>query len=88
MSAPEMARHFLITGETGSGKSISAVIPLLEGILRYPEDEPYADYVKRAGEHADARSDLRPAVLAVDPKRELGPVVEREARGRKVIKVA
>jgi hypothetical protein len=88
IGAPEMARHFLITGETGSGKSVSAVIPLLEAILRYPEDEPYSDYVQSAGKRADSRENLRPAVLAVDPKRELGAVVEREARGRKVIKVA
>lgn len=83
-----MARHYLITGETGSGKSASAVIPLLEAILRYPEDEAYRAYADAAGDGADAQADLRPAVLAVDPKRELGVVVEREARGRKVIRVA
>jgi hypothetical protein len=88
VSAPEMARHFLITGETGSGKSASAVIPLLEAVLRYPEDEPYRTYAEFAGSKADARDDLRPAVLAVDPKRELGSVVEHEARGRRVIQVA
>lgn len=83
-----MARHFLITGETGSGKSASAVIPLLEAILRYPQEEEYRAYAESVGAGADAESDLRPAVLAVDPKRELGAVVEREARGRKVIRVA
>jgi hypothetical protein len=87
ISAPEMARHFLATGETGSGKSVSAVMPLLESILRYPEDDLYRRYIKDAGDAAERQDDLRPSVLAVDPKEELGDVVRREARGRRVIRV-
>jgi hypothetical protein len=87
VSAPEMARHFLITGETGSGKSVSAVMRLLEAILRYPEEDLYESYAKEAG-RADSREDLRPSVLVVDPKEELGEIVKKEARGRGVIEIS
>lgn len=33
--AQEMSRHWLILGETGSGKTRSAVMPLLHALLRY-----------------------------------------------------
>lgn len=33
----EMSRHFLILGETGSGKTKSAIIPLLKAVLQYSE---------------------------------------------------
>jgi hypothetical protein len=88
IGAPEMARHFLITGETGSGKSASAVMRLLEGILRYPEEEPYRVYAVALGEKVEAQSDLRPAALVIDPKRELGEITEREAHGRRVVRLA
>ena len=50
-----LARHMLVLGETGSGKTISAVLPLLAAL---------------------ARSDGLDAALVVDPKGELGPVLE------------
>ena len=53
IGAADMARHFLITGETGSGKSVSAVMRLLEAILRYPEKEPYRAYAKELGDAAE-----------------------------------
>ena len=87
ISAPEMARHFLITGETGSGKTVSAVMRLLEAILRYPEQDLYDEYVKEA-QRPDSAEDLRPSVLVVDPKEELGDIVKREGRGRRVIEIA
>ena len=87
IGAPEMVRHFLATGETGSGKSVSAVMPLLQAVLRYPEDDLYAIYSKEAGDAAERQEDLRPSVLAVDPKEELGVVVRKEARGRRVIRM-
>jgi|GEM_PF-3795834 len=87
ISAPEMARHFLITGETGSGKSVSAVMRLLEGILRYPEKDLYEAYANEARAAAEPLEKLRPSVLVVDPKQELSEVVEREARGRRVIRI-
>jgi hypothetical protein len=87
ISAPEMARHFLITGETGSGKSVSAVMRLLEAILRYPEDDLYLAYANEALRGAEPQEKLRPSVLVVDPKQELADVVEREARGRQVVRV-
>jgi hypothetical protein len=87
ISAPEMARHFLITGETGSGKSVSAVMRLLEGILRYPENDLYMAYAQEARGAAEPLEKLRPSVLVVDPKQELSEVVEREANGRRVIRV-
>ena len=80
--AVEMTRHFLITGETGSGKSASAVIPLLRSSLRYPEPDAYSAYEQRGGK--ETQDQLRPAVLVVDPKQELYEVVTREAGDRKV----
>jgi hypothetical protein len=88
IDAADMVRHFLITGETGSGKSVSAVIRLLEAILRYPEQAQYDAYAQASGENAETLPDLRPAILVVDPKHELGDVVEREAGGRSVIHMA
>ncbi len=87
ISAPEMARHFLITGETGSGKSVSAVMRLLEGILRYPEKDLYDAYANEARGAAEPLAKLRPSVLVVDPKQEMSEVVEREADGRRVIRM-
>jgi hypothetical protein len=88
IGAPEMARHYLITGETGSGKSASAVMRLLEGILRYPEEEPYRVYADAVGKKAEAEADLRPAALVIDPKQELADIAQLEARRRRVIQVA
>ena len=57
-----MSRHFLITGETGSGKTVSAVKPLLKSALTY-----------RSGEVAH-----RASMLVIDPKHELhDPVSEQ-----------
>jgi len=88
IEATEMARHFLITGETGSGKSASAVMRLLEGILRYPEDEAYRVYADALKDKAEPRADLKPAVLVVDPKRELAEIALREAHGRRLVRIA
>ncbi len=88
IAAPEMARHFLITGETGSGKSVSGVMRLLEAILRYPEKDQYRAYAKEMGDAAEPEAQLRPSALVVDPKQELSDVVKREARGRRVIRIA
>jgi hypothetical protein len=82
--AAEMVRHLLVTGESGSGKTISAVIPVMRAALRYPQQELYDAYAAKAGSNAEPRSNLRPAVLVVDPKQELWEVVEAEAAGRKV----
>jgi hypothetical protein len=81
-----MVRHFLITGETGSGKSVSAVMRLIESILRYPEPGEYADYRSKASIPATADR-LRPSVLVIDPKHELADVVMRESHGRRVIRM-
>jgi hypothetical protein len=82
--AVEMVRHTLVTGETGSGKNASAVIPLLEGVLRYPDEVGYEAYRKTAGNSAEPREQLRPTVLVVDPKQELWEVVKGHAGNRKV----
>lgn len=34
----DMARHFLIIGETGSGKTVSAVMPILRSIVKKPDN--------------------------------------------------
>ena len=54
-----MSRHFLITGETGSGKTVSAVKPLLKSALAYC-----------SGEVAH-----RASMLVIDPKHELHQTV-------------
>ncbi|MGC8486223.1 MAG: helicase HerA domain-containing protein, partial [Candidatus Baltobacteraceae bacterium] len=58
-TAQEMSRHFFIVGETGSGKSKSAVIPLLTSCLRFEADSP----------------DSRASILLIDPKFELKTIV-------------
>jgi hypothetical protein len=88
MEAPDMVRHHLITGETGSGKSVSGVMPLLKAILRYPEPSLYEDYAKAAGAEAEPLELLRPAVLVVDPKQELEALVRKEGAGRKIQRIA
>ena len=87
MAAAEMVRHFLATGETGSGKSVSAVMRLLESILRYPEEDLYEEYRAILGDKAESGANLRPAVFVIDPKQELGELVDREARDRKVTRI-
>jgi hypothetical protein len=88
LPAAEMVRHYLATGETGSGKSASVVMPITEAVLRYPEDDLYADYAQSAGGEAEDADSLRPTVLVIDPKQELEEIVKREARGRRIIRVA
>jgi len=58
----DMSRHFLILGETGSGKTASGVMPLLKSILRYDGSGP-----KNSA-----------AALVIDPKSELKDFVEIE----------
>jgi hypothetical protein len=45
----------------------SAVVPLLEGILRYPEEEPYRVYAEALGQKAEKK-----VLLEVMPLRFLG----------------
>ena len=58
-----LSRHVLVVGETGSGKTRSAVLPLLAALVR-------------------AGPDTLGAALVVDPKGELGPVVQALAPER------
>jgi hypothetical protein len=58
-----MARHTLITGETGSGKTKSGIFPLVEAALRYPGP--------------DGPPGLTPAILVIDPKHEIADFVAR-----------
>ncbi len=57
-----MSRHFLITGETGSGKTVSAVKPLLRSALAYRASEAFN----------------RTSLLVIDPKHELQQIVRDE----------
>jgi hypothetical protein len=86
IDAADMVRHFIAMGETGSGKSVSAVMRLLEAILRYPEREHHDEYARSVEEPESAES-LKPSVLVIDPKQELCELVAREAQGRNVIRI-
>ena len=58
-----LTRHTLALGDTGSGKTASAVLPVVRALLQAP-----------AGSVG--------AALVIDPKREIGPLLEREAPER------
>ena len=53
-----LGRHFLALGETGSGKSVSVVLPMVRAIVQAPPDRVSAS-------------------LVIDPKGEMGPMLER-----------
>jgi len=55
LSPAAMSRHFLVLGETGSGKTCSVVEPLAASCVSYRANEP----------------DCRAAMLVIDPKTEL-----------------
>lgn len=55
-----LSRHILATGETGSGKTLSLVLPVLRGLLRYPEPGTPV-----------RPEDRQCATLIIDPKHEL-----------------
>ena len=78
----DASRHFLITGETGSGKTKSAILPLVAAALRYPGPG------KDTG--GASPGDLAPSMLVIDPKREVEPFVEElnagEGLGRTLIR--
>lgn len=59
LSPRVMSRHFLITGETGSGKTVSAIKPVLRSALEYRATE----------------APRRASLLVVDPKHELVSIV-------------
>jgi hypothetical protein len=87
IEATDMVRHFIAMGETGSGKSASAVMRLLEAVLRYPEPEHYAEYAGSVEVPEPAES-LKASALVIDPKQELHDLMSREAQGRQVIRMA
>lgn len=64
ISPSVLSRHVFIIGETGSGKSKSAVIPLLRGLESY---------------RGDATKPILPAsILLIDPKNELAATLSPE----------
>jgi hypothetical protein len=72
----QLSRHVLITGETGSGKTESAIRPLLRAVLRYPLAPDATD--------ASAGLSLRGAMLVMDPKGELLRELRLENRRRRL----
>jgi hypothetical protein len=82
MPIAHLARHMTGTGETGSGKTQSIALPLLRGLIRYPEEPAYAAYAAAAGPNPEPLEHLRPALLIVDGKGELGPYVRQLAPNR------
>lgn len=73
--APQNAsRHFFVLGETGSGKTRSAVMPLIRTAFHYPSEAAYQRYAAAAaadGETPEDRLDLHPCMLVIDPKQDL-----------------
>ncbi len=68
----EMTRHFMMLGETGSGKTWSGVLPLARAGMRYREN----DAARRAG------------MLIVDPKAEIGPAIREIAAPERIVNLA
>jgi hypothetical protein len=65
--SPEvLSRHVLAVGGTGSGKTVSCVVPLAAAALRYPGP--------------GGPEELRPALLVIDPKHEITPALEAMTR--------
>ena len=54
-SPAKMSRHFMVLGETGSGKTYSGVLPIIKSAIDYGVDD----------------EKLSPSMLVIDPKREL-----------------
>jgi hypothetical protein len=80
LKAEEASHHFFVLGETGSGKTRSAVIPLIRAAFRYPSIASYAEYeaaVRARGEVPEALENLRPSMLVIDPKFELQDYIIR-----------
>ncbi len=76
VAAADAGRHFLVLGETGSGKTKSAIMPLIRAALAYPQAAAYEEYANaaiQAGRTVEPADDLRAGVLIIDPKHELGP---------------
>ncbi len=74
LSPQDAGRHFLLLGETGSGKTVSGIMPFLRAIIEYPSRREYIRYEKTLnakGRLPEARQDLRPGMLVMDPKSEL-----------------
>jgi hypothetical protein len=74
LSPQEASRHFLIMGETGSGKSKSGVMPMIRSAFHYPSYAAYEQYVVRVrqkGLAPEPKDMLRPSMLIIDPKFEL-----------------
>lgn len=65
--AEQMSRHFMFTGETGSGKTQSGIKPVMQSILRYGTRQQ--------------DSAMPCAALIIDPKHDLGSVAEAELEG-------
>jgi hypothetical protein len=63
----DACRHILCLGGSGGGKTMSAILPLLRATANYAGPE---------------RPDLSPAMLVIDPKLELAPVLEDIAAAR------
>ena len=62
----DLCRHVMAFGETGSGKTKSAIVPVLKGLLRQ------ADPARKAGSPVSC-------ALVIDPKKELFQILESQA---------
>lgn len=78
IGAPELGRHVLAIGQTGVGKTVSVIKPLLRAAYHYPDPAEYLHYAEQAQEQGltpDPLDELRPGALVIDPKAELSELV-------------
>ncbi|MDQ7784227.1 MAG: hypothetical protein RDU20_15185, partial [Desulfomonilaceae bacterium] len=88
----EASRHYLVLGETGSGKTLSAIRPWLRAAWAYPSEQEYRRYaesVEATGQVPESMEELNPGMLVIDPKGELKEFILHEQPkfpvGRKLI---
>ena len=80
ISAPTLSRHVLITGETGSGKTQSGILPILRAAIQYKQGTSLAP----AGLVIDPKHELRHIITRIMPDRDRLIVFDNHRSERKL----